>query len=367
MPTPKKRASAHTPRSTKAIRPAVEAFPDDPPPADQVLSDVIEQFGGGPAMYVRIERRDARGNPEYLGTVDLTPELLDDVKTRWGGGKYRGRVVDADRKYRASLNFAIAGGTREAEEARRVELAAATEPAGLTRIETVMAGFAESIKALIESQRSAPASHSTAYFLETVKLVREMMPAPAPAPAGGSPADMFATLNSMLDLRERIADTTEARQGDGFASAVEKGIGPLVSLVNRKLDIEEKTLEQRKEARVRARLAPVAAVPADPVAALAATVPGIARTYLANAARSQKDATLYAELVLDQLPDVAQRRMPTLLEDAEFSAKLCAAVPQWAPYPAWFASLADAMRELLSDDGTDDDDASAADVEERTG
>lgn len=73
--------------------PAAAAAPVDPFAGADQLTQLVEQFGGSQGYRVRIFRKSERGIGAYVCTVDLSPELLDDVKSECGGGAYVCRIV----------------------------------------------------------------------------------------------------------------------------------------------------------------------------------------------------------------------------------------------------------------------------------
>ncbi len=308
---------------------------DDEPGEESTLGTLLAQFGDEAMSYkVRVDRKDARGERFYLGTVPLTADLLDEIKAKWGGGIFRGRISTEHGAYVRSLTFGIAGAQRDPEAT------SAAAPSELTELRGIVGALVSSVQALSDAARApAPQVSSLSQFAEMAKIMRDLTPAPVAAAPATPMLEMFAMMNGFQDMRDRLTEDAEPR--DGLASVVDKGLNALTPLLQQKLDNDAKALTTRG----RRRIAPLA--PSDPVAALAAKIPGAARMYLANQAKRDKEPGLYAEVILDALPDTVYAKLPEMLGRDDFAAALCAAVPQFAPYPAWFAKLADALRVSL--------------------
>jgi hypothetical protein len=333
---------------------------DAPDPHAQ-LTELLEQIGVDDGYVARVERRDSRGGSDYLGTVALDANLFDEVKNRWGGGKFRARVSDSNAKYVRSITFGIAGLPRDRDASTPQD-----QTPGLTRLEGVVAAMADGMKAL--TAQLALVAHpksNVAEFAEIAKVIRDLTPPPAPA---SSPVDMFAQFNQMLELRDRIAhdvDSDGREPRDGLGMIVDKGIDKIVPLLSRKMDLDEKAAGVTREKTKRRAATTPAALPSDPVAAMATKIPNVARVWLADCAKKDKDPSLYADVVLDSLPDTVYAQLPDLLGNEDFAARLCAAVPQFAVYPAWFAKLADALRTALLEAA--EEEAGEGDEQQREG
>jgi hypothetical protein len=165
--------------------------------------------------------------------------------------------------------------------------------------------------------------------------------------------DPFAAMKQLLEVQALLQDR-EPRDGTDFGALVRDGVGPLVGVLNKKLDLDRDAMNRRRLP------APVNAPEAtDAVSQLAAQVPAFARRYLAECARVDKDPELYADLVLDQLPGNVVDALPILLVDTDVAERLCVLVPEWAPYPGWIGQLVEALRSRVTD-STDDEERDRA-------
>lgn len=323
---------------------------DVEPTLGEQLAQLIGQAGDG-GHRVRVDRRNARGAPEYLGTEDLTLELEDVVKGKWGGGDYRGRIVNAQGVYQDSIRFSIAGAPRDVADVNHAPVPRAAESATDVLLRAVLDTQKQMADVLREISRAAHAPAGGANSVtEVVGMVGTIAKALKDATGDGAPrsstSDTLAIVDRVLGLREKILETSDAPASSDIGMVVRDGVRPLLELGSQYLTT------QREVQMARLRLTPGA--PADPVALLANRIPALARAMLVSKAAGNADPELYAEFALDQLTDVDQDALKGLLEEADFVDRLCVAVPTFAPHREWFVGFAAAMRTLLSSDGEED-------------
>lgn len=317
------------------------AHDDQPEDSSETLMRILAQFEGGNGYSVRLERlRDVGMRAEltgYLGVLALTPDLYDDTMQAWGGGKYRGRIFRGN-DYQTSIQFQISG------EARPRDSATFTgERSEQSQLEKQVAQLAELVGKLVAQQTAPPQVNAVDQVVAIAKALREV----APPAAATDAATMFKMFDTMLDLRGRIAEETGDRPADnGISTIVREGIQPMIALVR------EHMAQENGKTR---RAAPAAAAPlrsstpsADPLVNLASRVPAVGRAFLAGAARAKKDPQLYAEMVLDQIPETDYDTLPQLLLLPDFTTRLLAIVPEWQQFPVWFSELFRAMYESLT-------------------
>lgn len=325
-----------------------ERLPADTSPADEQPEDstetlmrILAQFEGGNGYSVRLERlRDVGMRAElagYLGMLPLTPELYDDTMQAWGGGKYRGRIFRGS-EYQTSIQFQISGEARP----RDAQTFTGERDREQSPLEKTVAALADQVKQLV-TQQQQPQTSAVDQVVAIAKALREV----APASPTSDPVAMFKMFDTMLDLRGRIAEETGERPADnGIATIVREGITPMLSLVR-----EHMAQENGKQRRA----APAAAAPirsstpsTDPIVNLANRIPTMGRAFLAGVARGKKDPQLYAEMVLDQIPESDYQALPQLLLLPDFTTRLLAVVPEWQQFPVWFTELFRAMYESLT-------------------
>lgn len=353
---------------------------DEPPelpapgaPSDE-LAGLLASFVGAAGYKVQLDRKDARGRPEYLETMDLTPDLLEDVRGRWGGGQYRARVVDERSKYQASVQFSIAG-------VPRVHDAAPTRDANAERLER-LEGVISRVLERLEGQPAAvqvappPAPDMLGMFATFAKLMKDLTPAPvAPVAAVAAAVDPFALVGKVLELQTMLEERGgggRASDGDSLSAVVSKALPPLLDTIKQKMQQDGELMRLRMTRR------PVAVVPApdaapvvpdglvlSPLAVLVKDLPRYAAEYLANMAALDKDPALYAATVLDRMPPDVTERLPELLAGENAGAELASLVPAWAAFPEWFGELAREILTQYAEQQSDDDAGDGGDETER--
>jgi hypothetical protein len=330
-----------------------ERLPADTSPADdqpedstETLMRILQQFEGGNGYSVRLERlRDVGMRAEltgYLGVMALTPDLYDDTMQAWGGGKYRGRIFRGS-EYQTSIQFQISGEARPRDSHTFTGERPEQSP-----LEKQVAALADQVGQLVKQQQQQPQTSAVDQVVAIAKALREVAP---PAAAATDPVAMFTMFDKMLDLRGRIAEETGDRPADnGITTIVREGIQPMISLVREHM-ANEKTNQRRAAPGAAAAAAGSvrSSTPStDPIISLANRIPTMGRAFLAGLARGKKDPQLYAEMVLDQIPESDYQALPQLLLLPDFTTRMLAAVPEWQEFPVWFTELFRAMYESLT-------------------
>lgn len=337
-------------------------LPSEPATTDDILAGLLAEYGGAAGYRVRVERMDDKDTPAYLGTVDLTTELEEEVRSRWGGGRYRGRVVDDQSRYKARIRFTIAGAPRnDGDDARAVALPTAAAPA--SRLETVleqfMATMAATVQGIAEAVRPRAQVNPVDDVVAVARALKELTPAAAPAQSQ-SAVEVFDLVHKVLALRDDIAGQVDREPPSDFGAIVEGGVKPLLQVMNRSLDLQEKRMQQR---RIPAPgVVPVATVPAaSPVAttddgalAVIQRVPRSAWGFLLGCAQRDADPALYADMALDLINDDDVAAIRPLLDGDAFLSTLCAAVPALTPHREWFARFCGELAQAIDEHGRDD-------------
>jgi hypothetical protein len=148
-----------------------------------------------------------------------------------------------------------------------------------------------------------------------------------------------------------------AAPGLDVAALVRDGVKPLVGVLEKKIDLEREAMLRRGGGRPvavveRERAEPTALVQ-TPLGVLVHQLPSFGRVFLANCAKADKSAELYAETVLDQLPGDVVDALPELLAGDDIGARLAELVPEWNGYAEWFGELAAALLASLNPPGAD--------------
>lgn len=341
------------------------------------LTQLLAQFNGDEGYRAYVERIERDGTPVYLGALPFTESLYDDVKAKWGGGKFAARIMDSRHKYAARVPpFVIGGRPRDDEpepvNVPRIEAPAASAPhVETTAVLTVLEGITKTLERMQTAflERESP----TDQLVKLATVIKTVTPAITGAPAASSPSEMIGLMREMMQFQREVSEDRPTAPASGMGALVEGGVKPLVQVLNRKLQLDEQRLKDRAAARSLPalpvnRVATVLAdaAPArdtvdagasenaydnldmtDPLVVLLAQIPLSARTFLLACAVDDDEPDDYVGMVLNRLSDDAYGELHELLKRPDFVDVLVAVVPKYADYREWFTRLVDGMRASL--------------------
>lgn len=169
---------------------------DEQPPDD--LSELLAQYGSGYRVKIQRQSDAPPRNWLYVETMDLTPEVVEDVKERFGGGNYRGLVYDGVKYVRGgTMTFSIAGRAKREDDGE----SAATDRLG--RLEAA-------VLKLVEKPEGGGIAAGVALVTSMIAALTPIIaPFVAKIGAGGGGADVVTTLQLMQD-----AETKGYAQGE---------------------------------------------------------------------------------------------------------------------------------------------------------
>lgn len=334
-------------------------------PREQRLNSLLEQFGGG-GFRLLAERTTSDGTTEYLGPVPFNSDLYESVRLRWGGGLYGGRIVNERGQYQSRFpQFRIAGLPRQpGHDDASAHGAASTTPA--PGLETALAGITATLAKIserLERAPVAPASDPLDQVVKVARIVRDIggaQSASSPVDSMGAVRELYAFLR---DIRE---ETAPAPADNGFGVVMKEGVGPLVQVLTRKLELEESRERRRLSPggvraatpSAQATAAPPAPpvveetetvdIPADELEALLMTVPTAARRFLLSCAANDEDPEDYVSMLLNKLSDEGYEAMVRNLPRSDFLDVLVKVVPAYGQHREWFTKLISALREAVA-------------------
>lgn len=305
-----------------------------------LLSDLVDGGGGT----VRIEQY-VPGGTEYVDEWDAAAFTLRDLQQQCGGGRYRLIVKDAARRYRWSKTVRVAVPIRPP-----VPPPDATEKlSGLDRIAALMVDQLEQQRKLLE-----------------VLVMRATHP-PAAAPAVSADAIRSQLLSDMQAMRQIIGGGEDKGAGaDKLIDALKLGVelardsggggdsDGLMPLIGKVVD----TFGEPLAAALAARSSAVSPAPAPaPVVAPPAITQQKPKPekksmnmrqaigFLVEKAAAGADCTLYADLILDNVP--AALLAPIV--EGDVVTKLSQVDPRVLQHSEWFRELGEVVKEALSD------------------
>jgi hypothetical protein len=302
--------------------------------------------------------------PGYCGALTTAELTLDRIATEWGIGKYKVRGTRSNGQFAGQSTITIA----EAPKGTETKTAALAPGAAPTSMQDYIA--------LMEAKD-----------LQRSQSMREWAAILAPLAAAIIPnmfgqkvptlQDLTATLVNMKALNggsesslskiEELAKLVEVVQGiggdggkgSGWADIVRDGIKTvgdvLPALAARipgmmgPLAAPNVAAPMPQNPRVLSQKPPVdSAKPADPMLQLLGWLKE-QLSALAHQASLNKDPNLYADVVLDNLPQIDPAMLRDMLAKPDWWATLVQFSPNVQPYPQWFAECREALLKGLEE------------------
>jgi len=328
------------------------ALPSAPPgdgmgsesdPEQDELAAVFATLGeDGASLTVRLYQEARGGKLAFLRKFSPAEWIafdIDGVQEEYGPGDYRVRVYDAKSKVRANKGFSIGTPTRinspaPARETSQIDTAA-----------VIRQTITELAQSLIPLLRPAPSKQE---WLQELVTMRSLFAAPAAAPAS-APVDALDMLQRLMAITKDMSP----REGEtGLADVMlqlTKEFGPLIARGMAQDTVAAPIVQPAVNPAPRRVMAgaPVPGAPVPPPKQESNDVQmKLAVQFLVSQAERQADASLYADLVIDQLADEVLERVMSM-GDAEMLALLVSHDARAAAHAEWFASLRREMRALL--------------------
>jgi hypothetical protein len=299
---------------------------------DSILAEV-----GDTGSYIAIKRRNPTTKEEdYVGRYELPVDgLLERVKEEHGGGKYSGRICGKGGVYRKYITFSIDSRFRPTVVTPPTLLGATSAPpsdSGLGEVKDLL-------KQLIALQMS-PKHDPFEVFVKAAELFRNA-PSVAPMPVSSAPSitEAFAILKQGIEMGQ----TMSGGEGLGYLPVVERLGGPLVEALKALAD-RPKAIMQKVENGGKPLTAPK---PQTPEQYIQAYLPQII-----SLALSKKDPTLYAEVILDQVPESALDFLFETVSRPDVVPYLTTLHPGVKEHEAWFLEFAKSIKENLTPEET---------------
>lgn len=328
----------------------------DPEQPEDDLARALAELGESGGGRVKVERvSDNRKLLEYVDEFDAAAFSLKELQQQYGGGEYRLTVRDAGGRYVKSGRVMIA-------QPRQAPGAAPAEPSGGDKLAEVMRAQGEQLQRALAlmmlQQRTAPASAVTPdqvrrELLQDMQLMRDLV-------GGGGQQIGADKLLEVLKLGMEIARDSE-------------GGGDWVSLAAKALDALGEPIKEALTQRAGGSPAPAAAIPGRapgrpiPAPATAGASPNPqpqqrpregrmfgafnlqgAVAFLVAKAAAGADSTLYADLILDNLPPAQLPILQQLLA-GDVVESLAAFDPRVRQQAQWFRDLGDELRQMLQE------------------
>lgn len=331
------------------VAPAEEPRAAAPESDDAGLDELDAMFGeladGSGPFTVTIYRRQMTGpdagKMAFVTTVPADGFTLADLQRDHGGGRYHLKVRDGSTGRIRRLRDVVIEGAPAATPA----------PTAAQPQESEMMSVLRSINERLSTVGAPPPSQSMdmfAMFKEFAEVMRTL--APTPAQAGGN------TAKELMDMYWRGRD--EARQegsgSTGFREIISDFGAPLIAVARENLEMQRRAIPP---------MAPQSAPIPAPMPAPTPTsgVPDVAppwvfviRPYiepLYNRAVAGKNARVYANTLVEDLPEGMVGMVSQLLESGDFVDQFIAAYPQFGETEqlrSWVGEFVEEARDLLA-------------------
>lgn len=304
-------------------------------PNVEAFLDSLGESAKSITLTVQDEKEKTRWN--YLARIPLDDFSLEGIKEQYGGGRYRARILDEDQHYVKGGSFAFAIDGRFKRPSAEVpgpspsapppSSASAPESTALGELKEVVRQQGDMMIRLMEKMSSQPDP------LSMVLKVAEVMKPNAGPSQSMDLAGMFGLFSTIFTKGMELGQNAT---GEGGYVPVLKELGaPLLGMLTERLQKGEAALEKVNKSGI------------TTVAPPKATLDSFIKIYMPQLlmlARMGKDPELYADVMLDQVPDIWVEELVGRVQQPDFVDKLKALYPDIVPHEAWFKKLADSIR-----------------------
>ncbi len=310
------------------------------------LSQVLGELDSAGAVTIKVERMREGKRPEYVGDMSPSGFTLAQLQERFGGGEYALTVLDSARRYVKRTTVAVAPPLKPATPA----------PAEATGMEKL----AQAITAQLQQQGQ----------LLQLLVLQSRLGGGGAAVTNPDPATMRRQLLEEMQLMKGIIGGGQSVGPDKVLELVMKGMeiaketagaggDSWPAIAGKAIDVLGEPLAQLVQAQA---LAPAPAMTSQPGSGVAvgAEASALPRpqlkpvvnpmfkqylSFLIGKAAADADPALYADLILDNVPEHLVRQF---LADADPVAKLAAFDARVSQHAEWFRDLGRACMELLN-------------------
>jgi len=289
--------------------------------------------------HIGVWRLASNGEQEYLGRLPVTGFSLEEVSSRWGGGKYQLRVRERN-VWRKATRVRIAGRPKEPEDAPAVS----EEPKG-SGIEDAI----RDIRSLLMEMRNPPPQAETANPImmatELIKSTQSMMEPYLRRLSEREPSDA----DKMVEMVRLGVDLAEGRRKEeGYGEVIREVGVPLVKMLG---DRVAKTPSDP------GNQAPQSRQPSNFSEAVGAWLPTIVEW-----ARAGKDPELRADFVMDELPDVWAEPLAEWAASGVATTTILSQVPELGAHRDWVTLFFARLSEFADrgDNGGGEEDGATA-------
>lgn len=309
------------------------------------LSQVLSELDSSGAAIIKVERMREGKRPEYVGDMSPSSFTLAQLQERFGGGEYALTVFDSARRYVKRTTVAIAAPLKPPAPA-------AVESSGFEKIASTMVeqmqAQSQLLQALLLQGRTAPAAADAAtmrrQLLEEMQLMKGIMGSGQVM----SPDKVLELLMKGMEIAKETGGGGDTGWTDIAGKAIDVLGEPLAALLSSSAMVSATAPVASQEATSAGALMPP--VQQQKNAAVVPMLNPMVKQYvsfLVRKAAAGADPTLYAELVLDNVPEAMVREF---LADPDPVTKFAQFDARVLQHAEWFRDLGQACLEALNAD-----------------
>lgn len=325
-------------------------------PLNEYLESVYSELGieGEIDATVHVTQFQDNGMEAHIWRGDPADYDLESLAKKFGSGQYRVKVYVRDPntgKKPQRANRVIAWKLTPDEDARIKQGLNAVPPLSAPTPAPLLT--ADAIALAVKNALPAPVVAPQINPMELMKSIGEVMRSFAPQPQQNSVSPM-----EVMRLFANVM--RESRDAEPIERGVNAGPGDIfLRLIDKFAPLFEKTLAGQASATPQLNAPAQTGQPPQPQLTEQDEMNlrlkmGLA--FLVAQAEAGNDATTYADVVLDNVPDEA---LEALAKNENWFDELSAVEPKIRQHRQWFVTLMNEVREALKDEETDDDSPAA--------
>lgn len=305
---------------------AVVTVLDDDSDLERVLSEV-----GSSAKYIAVSRYDtAMKKWAYVEKIPIEDFDLESIKTEYGGGNYRGRVY-GEAGYIRHISFTI-----DSRFLPRPVLPPTVTGISNSPPDSSLSEIKDLLRQMILVQ-SQPKSDPMDMAIRLAEVLRGGASVAAPSTPALGFAEMFSIFKEGMSIGQSASGSGE---GLSYLPVIEKVGMPLIEAIKTMANRPPQTPVLNK-ANGGPPLKPP--TPQTPEQYLQFALPQIL-----GLAVAKKDPMLYADVILDQVPETAYDYLLSVAERPDAISYLSSLHHGVKEHEAWFLTLIGAIKEALT-------------------
>lgn len=361
----RKKAETKTAKKAEEIEDAViiqepegaDDFNDDEPDevaVRRILSGLGDESAG---VLVTVYRLDDKNQKEYLFECQPDDFAMDNIRDDWGAGKYRIYARNSAGHFVLNRVVRIAAPLKSKQsDSQAVDLMSVITKLGEQQAQAANDMRTMILELMIKNQPAAQSfnpSDMMTSMVTTMAAVQKML-------GGNNKTDPVDMLLKGLDLADKFGGgDRETGMFDVMKEVIRQAGGPLAKAAEASIANQETQPPRRRAAPGKNKTA--IQNPKQPPGNPAPTPAEVAMEKLSKnigsllvQAKRNSDVSLWAELVIDSIPDNQWDQFSDLIFTADVVDRMAQVNPEVDQYRPWFEQLVEKIRWELTD--TDDGD-----------